>query len=151
MEIILLEKVIKLGDPGDLVKVRSGYARNFLIPSGRAIRANEKNKLEYEARRSSLQTAEKKRKELAEETLKKLQSIDISIPVAVSEEGTLYGSVGTREISEAILNQGVEIEKSAVRLPEGALKELGEYSVDIELHPDIVHSLNINLISEEQD
>ena len=114
MEVILLEKVIKLGDPGDLAIVKKGYARNFLIPSGKAVSANEKNKAEYEQRRASLEKAEEERKKSALEISNKLKSLEISISVPVSEEGSLYGSVGTREISEAILSQGIEIEKSSV-------------------------------------
>ena len=127
MEVILLEKITKLGAPGDLVNVRSGFARNFLIPTGKAIKANEQNKTEYEQRKASLEAAELERKEVAEKLAKKINSLEISIPVAVSEEGTLYGSIGTREISEAINLQGIEIEKGAIRLPEGTLKDLGEY------------------------
>ena len=149
MEVILLEKIVKLGDPGNLVNVSSGYARNFLIPSGKAIRANDQNKAEYEERRASLEKAEEERKILALEIANKLESIEVSIPVQVSEEGTLYGSVGTREISEAILLEGIQVEKSSVRLPEGSLKELGNYTVDIELHPEVLHSLSVSLVAKE--
>lgn len=149
MEVILLEKIVKLGDPGNLVNVSSGYARNFLIPSGKAIRANDQNKVEYEERRASLEKAEEERKILALEIANKLESIEVSIPVLVSEEGTLYGSIGTREISEAILLEGIQVEKSSVRLPEGSLKELGNYTVDIELHPEVLHSLSVSLVAKE--
>ena len=107
MEIILLEKISKLGDPGDLVIVKPGYARNFLIPTGKAIRANKENKAEYEQRKASLEKAESERKSIALELADKLKSLKISIPVAVSEEGTLYGSIGTREISDALSEQGI--------------------------------------------
>ena len=149
MEVILIENVVKLGAPGDLVNVRSGYARNFLIPSGKAIRANEKNKAEYEERKASIEKAEEERKLKALESAEKLKSINISIPAAVSEEATLYGSIGTREISEAILSKGVQVEKSSVRLPEGALKELGDYEIDLELHPEVIHTVTISIVAEE--
>lgn len=149
MEIILLEKVTKLGDPGDLVNVRSGFARNFLIPSGKAVRANEENKVEYEQRKVSLNKAEEQRKAIALELAKKLESLEISIPVAVSEEGTLYGSIGTREISEAINLEGIKIEQVAVRLPEGTLKELGNYKLDIEVHPEVIQEISVALIAQE--
>ncbi len=149
MEVILLEKVIKLGDPGDLVIVKKGYARNFLIPSGKAVTANEKNKEEYEQRRALLENAEEERKKNALETSNKLKSLEVFISVAVSEEGSLYGSVGTREISEAILSQGIEIEKSSVRLPEGPLKELGNYMIEIELHPEVIQPVSVSLVSEQ--
>ena len=149
MEVILLEKVIKLGDPGDLAIVKKGYARNFLIPSGKAVSANEKNKAEYEKRRALLEKAEEERKKNALEISNKLKSLEISISVPVSEEGSLYGSVGTREISEAILSQGIEIEKSSVRLPEGPLKELGNYMIEIELHPEVIQPVSVSLVSEQ--
>ena len=149
MEVILLEKVIKLGDPGDLVIVKKGYARNFLIPSGKAVTANEKNKEEYEQRRTLLENAEEERKKNALEISNKLKSLEVFISVAVSEEGSLYGSVGTREISEAILSQGIEIEKSSVRLPEGPLKELGNYMIEIELHPEVIQPVSVSLVSEQ--
>ena len=151
MELILLEQVAQLGEPGDLVNVKSGYGRNFLIPSGKAVRADETNKAEYEERKSALLSAEADRKEAALKLATQLEEIQIKLAVAVSEEGTLYGSIGTREVSEAIIEQGVNIEKSSVRLPEGALKEVGDYQVDIELHPEVVQSISviIEAITEE--
>ena len=150
MEIILLEKVIKLGDTGDLVKVRPGYARNFLIPAGKAVIANDQNKSEYEQRKTTLEKAEEERKSLALKVANKLESIQVSIPVLISEEGTLYGSIGTREIAEAFLTEGVQIEKSSVRLPEGILKELGNYQIDIELHPEVLVTVPISIIVKEE-
>ena len=151
MELILLQQVSQLGEPGDLVDVKSGYGRNFLIPSGKAIRADENNKAEYEARKSALLSAESDRKEIASKLATQLEEIKIKLAVPVSEEGRLYGSIGTREISDAIIEQGLEVEKSSVRLPEGALKEVGDYKIDIELHPEIVQTISITIeaISEE--
>ena len=149
MEVILLEKITKLGDPGDLVKVKTGYARNFLIPFGKAIKANEENKAEYEQRKSSLEKAELERKSLALDLVNKLESLDISITVPVSEEGTLYGSIGTREISDALSEQGIEIEKGIIRLPEGTLKKLGEFKLDVELHPEVIQEISITIKAEE--
>ena len=150
MEIILLEKVAKLGDPGDLVRVKSGYGRNFLIPTGKAIRADEENKAEYEKRKEELLKAETERKEAAIEESKKLESLVITIEVPVSEEGTLYGSVGTREIAESIVEKGIHLEKSSVRLPEGTLKEVGEYSIDIELHPEVIQGIKVVIAAKEE-
>ena len=151
MEIILLEKVAKLGDPGDLVRVKSGYGRNFLIPTGKAIRADEENKAEYEKRKEELLKAETERKEAAIEESKKLESLVITIEVPVSEEGTLYGSVGTREIAESIVEKGIHLEKSSVRLPEGTLKEVGEYSLDIELHPEVIQGIKVVIAAKEEN
>ena len=149
MEIILLEKITKLGDPGDLVNVKSGFARNYLIPSGKAIKANEENKAEYQQRKASLEQAELERKSKALEVAEKIKSLQISISVAVSEEDTLYGSIGTREIAEAINLKGLEVEKGKIRLPEGTLKEIGEYQIDIELHPEVIQRISISITPEE--
>ena len=149
MEIILLEKITKLGDPGDLVNVKSGFARNYLIPSGKAIKANEENKAEYEQRKASLEQAELERKSKALEVAEKIKSLQISISVPVSEEDTLYGSIGTREIAEAINIKGLEVEKGKIRLPEGTLKEIGEYQIDIELHPEVIQRISISITPEE--
>ncbi|HJL95874.1 MAG: 50S ribosomal protein L9 [Acidimicrobiaceae bacterium] len=150
MELILLEKVAKLGDPGDLVRVKSGYGRNFLIPSGKAVRADEENKAEYEKRKDDLLKAEAERLAAAEEVAKKLDSLEINIKVAVSEEETLYGSIGTREIAESLETKGIIIEKSSIRLPEGTLKELGEFIVDIELHPEVIRGIKVIVSAQEE-
>jgi large subunit ribosomal protein L9 len=150
MEVILLEKIAQLGDPGDLVEVRSGYGRNFLIPTGKAIRADEENKAEYERRKEELIKAESGRKEAAIEEAKKLESLILNIEVPVSEEGTLYGSIGTREITDSIVEKGIDLEKSSVRLPEGTLKEIGEYYVDIELHPEVVQGIKVVIAAKEE-
>ena len=150
MELILLEKVAQLGDPGDLVKVKSGYGRNFLIPTGKAIRADEENKAEYEKRKEELLKAETERKEKALGEAKQLESLVLNIEVPVSEEGTLYGSIGTREITESIVEKGINLEKSSIRLPEGTLKEVGEYSIDIELHPEVVQDIKVVIAAKEE-
>lgn len=150
MEIILLEKITNLGDPGDLVEVKGGYARNFLIPSGKAIRADKENKAEFEKKKESLLAAEEERKSAAIVIAKSLESIELKIPVAVSEEGTLYGSIGTREIAEFISTEKeIELEKSSIRLPEGALKELGTFEIDIELHPEVIQRVSVEISSQE--
>ena len=149
MEVILLEKIIKLGDPGDLVNIKSGYARNYLIPTGKAIQANSENKAEYEKRKVSLEKAEEKRVKEAKNLAKKLESVKLKIPVPVSEEETLYGSIGTREIVESLALQEIQIDKSSVRLPQGTFKELGNFNVDIELHPEVIQSIAISIVAEK--
>ena len=151
MEVILLEKVAQLGDPGDLVNVKSGYGRNFLIPTGKAVRADDENKAEYEKRKEALMTAEADRKGTATKQSEAMEGLSIEISASVSEEGTLYGSIGTREIADALTEKGFEIEKSAVRLPEGALKELGEYRLDIELHPEVIQSVLVQITALEDN
>ena len=150
MELILLEKVAQLGDPGDLVNVKSGYGRNFLIPTGKAIRADEENKAEYEKRKEELLKAETERKEKALGEAKQLESIVLNIEVPVTEEGTLYGYIGTREITDSIVEKGIDLEKSSIRLPEGTLKEVGEYSIDIELHPEVVQDIKVVIAAKEE-
>ena len=150
MELILLEKVAQLGDPGDLVSVKSGYGRNFLIPTGKAVRADEENKAEYEKRKEALLTAEADRKESAVQQAQKMESLSLAISAQVSEEGTLYGSIGTREIADALVEKGFEVEKSAVRLPEGVLKEVGEFSIDIELHPEVIAPISVLISASEE-
>ena len=150
MELILLEKVAQFGDPGDLVNVKSGYGRNFLIPTGKAVRADEENKAEYEKRKEALLTAEADRKESAVQQAQKMESLSLAISAQVSEEGTLYGSIGTREIADALVEKGFEVEKSAVRLPEGVLKEVGEFSIDIELHPEVIAPISVLISASEE-
>ena len=150
MEVILLEKVAQLGDPGDLVNVKAGYGRNFLIPNGKAVRADEENKAEYEKRKEALLSAEAERKDLATNLASGMESLVIEITAEVSEEGTLYGSVGTREISDALVQKGHQVEKSAVRLPEGVLKEVGEYSIDVELDPEVIAPITVKIIASQE-
>ena len=150
MEVILLEKVAQLGDPGDLVNVKAGYGRNFLIPYGKAVRADEENKAEYEKRKEALLSAEAERKDLATNLASGMESLVIEITAEVSEEGTLYGSVGTREIADALVEKGHQVEKSAVRLPEGVLKEVGEYSIDVELHPEVIAPITVKIIANQE-
>ena len=150
MEVILLEKVAQLGDPGDLVNVKAGYGRNFLIPNGKAVRADEENKAEYEKRKEALISAEAERKDLATNLASGMESLVIEITVEVSEEGTLYGSVGTREIADSLVEKGHQVEKSAVRLPEGVLKEVGEYSIDVELHPEVIAPIMVKIIASQE-
>jgi len=150
MEVILLEKIAQLGDPGDLVNVKAGYGRNFLIPTGKAVRADEENKAEYEKRKDALLSAEADRKSSALKQAEKMKSLSVVISAQVSEEGTLYGSIGTREIADALSEKGHETEKSSVRLPEGVLKEVGEYSIDIELHPEVIVTISLQIIPSEE-
>lgn len=148
MKLILQESITGLGNPGDLVQVKSGYGRNYLLPTGKAIVANEENMKVYEAKQEELKLQEEKRLESAKEIFEKINEFSVSQDVAISEEGTMYGSVGTKEISELLEANDFQIERSAVRLPEGSLKELGNYVIDIELHPEVVAKINLELKPE---
>ncbi len=149
MKLILQESITGLGNPGDLVQVKSGYGRNYLLPLGKAIIANEENMKVYEAKQEELKLQEEKRLESAKEIFEKINEFSISQYVAISEEGTMYGSVGTKEISELLEANDFQIERSAVRLPEGSLKELGNYVIDVELHPEVIAKINLELKPEE--
>ena len=149
MKLILQESITGLGNLGDLVQVKSGYGRNYLLPTGKAIVANEENMKVYEAKQEELKLQEEKRLQLAKEIFEKINDFSVSQNVAISEEGTMYGSVGTKEISELLEVNDFQIERSAVRLPEGSLKELGNYVIDIELHPEVVAKINLELKAEE--
>ena len=149
MKLILQESITGLGNPGDLVQVKSGYGRNYLLPTGKAIVANEENMKVYEAKQEELKLQEEKRLESAKEIFQKINEFSVSQNVAISEEGTMYGSVGTKEISELLEANDFQIERSAVRLPEGSLKEIGNYVIDIELHPEVIAQVNLELKPEE--
>ena len=120
------------------------------VGTGKAVRADEENKAEYEKRKEDLLKAETERKEAAIEEAKKLESLVLNIEVPVSEEGTLYGSIGTREITDSITEKGIDLEKSSIRLPEGTLKEVGEYSIDNELHPEVVQDIKVVIAAKEE-
>ena len=149
MKLILQESITGLGNPGDLVQVKSGYGRNYLLPTGKAIVANDENMKVYEAKKEELKLQEEKKLESAKEIFEKINEFSVSQNVAISEEGTMYGSVGTKEISELLEAKDFQIERSAIRLPEGSIKELGNYTVDIELHPEVVAKINLELKPEE--
>ena len=149
MKLILQESITGLGNPGDLVQVKSGYGRNYLLPTGKAIIANEENMKVYEVKQEELKLQEEKRLESAKDIFEKINEFSFSQNVAISEEGTMYGSVGTKEISELLEANDFNIERSVVRLPEGSLKELGNYVIDIELHPEVIAKVNLELKPEE--
>ena len=149
MKLILQESITGLGNPGDLVQVKSGYGRNYLLPSGKAIIANDENMKVYEAKQQDLQIQEEKKLSNAKEIYKKINDFSTSLSVPLSEEGTMYGSIGTKEISELLEENNFKIERSAIRLPEGSLKEIGTFVIDLELHPEVVAKINLELKPEE--
>jgi len=137
MELILLEKVENLGSLGDRVNVKSGYGRNFLIPGGKATPATEEHIKAFEERRAELEKAAADAQGMAEARREKLVGMSVTIQARAGEEGKLFGSIGTADIAEAIVATGVEVERSEVRLPEGAFRQVGEYSVLVHLHADV--------------
>ena len=148
MKVILKESITGLGSPGDLVNVKSGYGRNFLMPTGKAIPATEENLKVYEAEKTKLAELENKKIIEAKEIESKLSDFNLEIKVAVTDEEAMYGSIGTKEISESLNEKGFTIDRQSIRLPEGVLKELGEFDLDIELHPEVVSKIKIVLKPE---
>jgi large subunit ribosomal protein L9 len=149
MEVILLENINNLGTLGDKVDVKAGYGRNFLIPQGKAVPATESNVAEFESRRAELEAAAAEVLAQAQARGEALQNLEmVSIGANAGEEGKLFGSVGTRDIADAITAAGVEVDKSEVRLPEGALRELGEFEIAIQVHGDVTVEVAIAVIPE---
>lgn len=148
MEIILLERIRNLGNLGDQVNVKGGYARNFLLPSGKAVVANDANKAEFETRRAELEAAQTDLLAKAESRRAKLEGMKLEIKGRASDEGKLFGSVGSKEVSEALIAQGAEVSRSEVQFPDGPLKELGEFKVLVSLHPEVSVSVEINIVPE---
>ena len=148
MKIILLDKIQRLGEIGDIVEVNSGYARNFLIPQKKAAFASDKNIKEVEARKVELAAASADLLTQAQGRSESIEGSSCEIFVPVTEEGALYGSVGTREISEAFIETGVEIDKSEVQLPDGPIKEQGEFNIVISVHPEVSANVVVKVSAE---
>lgn len=148
MEVILLEKVGKLGALGDRVTVKGGYARNFLLPQGRAVLANEANVAEFEARRAELEKAAAEALAAAQARAQGLDGVNIAITAKAGDEGKLFGSIGTRDIAEAASAQGLTLDKSEVRLPEGPLRAVGEHAVQVQLHAEVFATVTVAVTGE---
>ena len=148
MEVILLEKVGKLGDLGDRVVVKSGYARNFLLPQGRAVAANDANIAEFESRRAELEKVAQEALSAATSRAESVNGQTIVIKAKAGDEGKLFGSIGTRDISEAASVQGTVLDKNEIRLPEGPLRMSGDYEVKCQLHPEVIATITVSIIGE---
>ena len=148
MKVILLDKIIRLGDIGDVVNVKSGFARNFLIPQKKAMFANDENIKIVEAKKAELAAESEDLKVKAQAAADSVTGKEIVIKVSVSEEGTMYGSIGTREIEEACQQADIQIDKSQIQLPEGPIKEIGEHSVSISFHQEVTTEIIVKVESE---
>jgi large subunit ribosomal protein L9 len=149
MEIILLEKVDNVGGIGDKVRVKSGYARNYLIPQGKATLATPANIAKFEARRAELEAKAVAELTAAQARAKKLEGVVLKITMPAGAEGKLFGSVGTVDIAEALAEHGVMVERSEVRLPEGPLRVAGEHEIELHLHTDVNVELRVLIEAEE--
>ena len=149
MEIILLDKIANLGGLGDQVSVKSGFARNFLFPQGKAVPATKGNVEKFEARRAELEAKIAEELSAAEARAEKINELgEVTIAAPAGDEGKLFGSVGTRDIADAITAAGVEVQKSEVRMPAGTLRETGEFDIDLQLHTDVTTSIKVIIIKE---
>ena len=149
MQVILLEKVANLGELGEVVKVKQGFARNFLIPHGKARRATPENLAEFEKRRAELENAQAAALTAAQAQAAKLDGLMIQIAQKAGVDGKLFGSVTNFDISEALTKQGYEIPKAAIRMPEGPLKLVGDHSLKVVLHADVVVTITVSVLGEQ--
>lgn len=148
MEVILLERLGRLGTVGDRINVKAGFGRNYLLPQGKAIVASESNVAEFETRRADLEKVANEKKAVAEERAAKLEELVVTIRANAGDEGKLFGSIGTRDLAQAITDAGVEVSKAEVKLPSGTLREVGEYDVDVQLHIDVLQSVKVVIEAE---
>jgi large subunit ribosomal protein L9 len=148
MQIILLEKIVNLGALGDVVKVKDGYARNFLIPTGRARRATEKAIAEFEARRAEIEKAQAEKLSTAQALGEKLNGKTVTISQKAGVDGRLFGSVTNADIAEGLKAAGYDVAKSQVRLPNGPLKVTGDHAVSVSLHTDVVVDVTVAVVGE---
>ena len=148
MNVILLERVNNLGDLGDEVSVKPGFARNFLIPNSKAVQANKANREYFEERRAELEKAANEKLTQAQTRAEGLANTVVTIMVKSGEEGRLYGSVGTQDIADALERDGKTVERSEVRMPEGVIRSLGEYEIALQLHSDVTVQIQVAVVEE---
>jgi large subunit ribosomal protein L9 len=149
MQIILLEQIVNLGNLGDVVNVKAGYGRNFLIPQGKAKRATESNIAEFEIKRAELEKQQAALEKLSQPRAKELESLAVEITQKAGVDGKLFGSVTNTDIKELIDNAGHKVERSEIRMPEGPLKTVGEYEISIDLNHNQIVNVKVTVIGEE--
>ena len=146
MDVILLEKVQNLGNIGDQVKVRGGYGRNFLVPQGKAVPASDENVKIFEEKKAELEAKAAEKLAAAETRAEQLKEVAVQITSKAGDEGKLYGSIGTRDIADAIVSAGVEVSKNEINMPEGVIRNIGDFEINVQLHPDVSVKLNVSVI-----
>ncbi|NOQ70009.1 MAG: 50S ribosomal protein L9 [Gammaproteobacteria bacterium] len=150
MEVILFEKIDRLGGIGDLVNVKAGFARNFLLPQGKAKMATEANKAEIETRRAEFEKLATEALAAAEKRREQIEALTIEIAAKSGTEGKLFGSIGNIDIAAALTEAGVDVEKREVRLPEGPIRQAGEYEITLHLHSEVDAVAKVTIIGEEE-
>lgn len=148
MEVILLEKIANLGNLGEKVTIKAGYGRNYLVPQGKAVPATAEKIAEFEQRRAELEKAAAEKLSAAQARADAISKLEIVIEQKAGDEGKLFGSVGTQNIADAITEAGAEVKKHEVRMPEGVIRHIGEFEIDINLHSDVVVTLPIKVVAE---
>lgn len=148
MEVILLEKIAKLGNLGDKVKIKAGYGRNYLVPQGKAVSATAQKIAEFEARRAELERVAAEKMAAAQTEAEKIAKMEIVIAHKAGDEGRLFGSVGAHNIVEAINAAGGQVDKHQVRLPHGAIRHVGDYDIDVNLHSDVTVTVPVKVVPE---
>ena len=148
MQIILMEKVANLGQLGDIVKVREGYARNYLIPQGKAKRATQANLAEFEAKRTELERAQGEKLTHAQAQAAKLDGVVIRVPQKAGVDGKLFGSVTNIDVAEALKGEGFDVPRGAIRMPAGPLKHVGDHALGVVLHPDVAITVTVSVVAE---
>ena len=148
MNIILLESLGHLGDLGDEVSVKAGFARNYLIPQGKAVRATTENRSLFEGRRIELKKVSNDVLVAAQGRAEELRELTVTIVVKAGEEGKLYGSVGTQDIANIVTEQRAKVARSEIRMPEGVIRALGDFTIDIQLHTDVTVSIQVAVVAE---
>ncbi|MAS40333.1 MAG: 50S ribosomal protein L9 [Porticoccaceae bacterium] len=149
MEVILLEKIGRLGNIGDRVRVRAGYGRNYLIPQGKAVFATQENVARFEARRAELEQLAAARLGEAQALADQIAQIgSLTLSAVAGEGGKLFGSVSARDIADALAAAGIEVPRTAIRLPAGAIRELGEFDVEVQLHSDLLQEIRVQIVEQ---
>ncbi|HUL67471.1 MAG TPA: 50S ribosomal protein L9 [Burkholderiaceae bacterium] len=149
MQVILLEQIVNLGQLGDVVKVKEGYARNFLIPQGKARRATEAAIKEFEGRRAELEKAQEERLAAAQTVQEKLSGAKVQVSAKAGVDGRLFGSITNYDIAEALGKQGFAVNKAQIRMPQGPLKQVGEHTITIALHSDVTSDITVTVVGEQ--
>lgn len=148
MDVILLDKIGKLGGLGDQVTVKPGYGRNYLVPYGLAVPATKENIQAFQAQRAELEAQAAERKAVAEARAEQLNDIELSLVSKAGDEGKLFGSIGPRDLAEAISSAGIEVAKSEVRMPQGPIRQTGEYDIDLYLHAEVAATVRVVVVAE---
>lgn len=149
MEVILLQDIRKLGQFGSTVRVAKGFGRNYLIPQGKAVPATKAHLAEFEERRAELQKLAKENFGSAQERAAEIGNVQLIIHARASEEGKLYGSVGTHELADALAEQGITVARREIKLPEGALREIGQHEIQLDLHADVTVALHLSIVPQK--